>query len=104
MTEQKLFIYILKVTRLEQLTEGPTAREATVVAEHFAYLRDLTQRGIAILVGRTQTADAETFGLVVFQAPSEEEARQLLANDPAVKNEVMTAKLYPFRISLGLGA
>ncbi len=104
MAEQKQFVYVLKVTRLGQLTGGPTAQEAAVVAEHFAYLQDLTQRGIAILVGRTQTADAETFGLVVFQAPSEEEARQLMANDPTVKNGVMTAKLYPFRIALGLGS
>ncbi len=104
MAEQKQFVYVLKVTRLGQLTGGPTAQETAVVAEHFAYLQDLTQRGIAILVGRTQTADAETFGLVVFQAPSEEEARQLMANDPTVKNGVMTAKLYPFRIALGLGS
>lgn len=98
------FIYVLKVTRLEQLTEGPTEQEEAVVAEHFAYLKDLSQRGIALLVGRTQTADTETFGLVVLQVPSEEEARQLMADDPSVKHGVMTAKLYPFRIALGLGA
>lgn len=104
MAGQKHFIYVLKVTRLGQLTEGPTEREEAIVAEHFAYLQDLTQRGIALLVGRTQTADIETFGLVLLQIPSEEDARQVMANDPTVKHGVMTAKLYPFRIALGLGA
>jgi uncharacterized protein YciI len=104
MAGQKQFIYVLKVTRLGQLTQGPTEQEAAVVAEHYAYLKDLAARGVAILVGRTQTADAETFGLVVLQAASEEEAHQLMANDPAVKSGVMTARLYPFRIALGLGS
>lgn len=104
MIDQKQFIYVLKVTRLGQLTEGPTEQEEAVVAEHFAYLQDQIERGVAILVGRTQTADAETFGLVVLQASSEDEARQVMADDPTVKNGVMTAKLYPFRIALGLGA
>jgi uncharacterized protein YciI len=100
MSEMAQFIYTLKVTRLGQLTEGPTAREQAIVARHFAYLQDLTEKGVAILIGRTQTADADTFGIVLFQAASEAEAQEVMANDPAVKNGVMTALLYPFKIAL----
>jgi len=53
MSDMAQFMYTLKVTRLEQLTEGPTAEEQAIVARHFAYLQDLTEKGVAILVGRT---------------------------------------------------
>lgn len=100
MTEKNQYIYVLKVTRLEQLIEGPTEREKAVVAEHFAHLKKLTEQGVAILVGRTQNADASTFGLVILQAESEEDARALMESDPTVVQGVMTATLYPFRIAL----
>jgi uncharacterized protein YciI len=103
MSDIAQFMYTLKVTRLGQLTEGPTAEEQAIVGRHFAYLQDLTEKGVAILVGRTQTADADTFGIMVFQAASEAEAQEIMANDPAVKNGVMTARLYPFRIALTQG-
>jgi uncharacterized protein YciI len=103
MSDMDQFMYTLKVTRLEQLTEGPTAEEQAIVSRHFAYLQDLTERGVAILVGRTQTADTDTFGIMIFQAASETEAQEIMANDPAVKNGVMAARLFPFRIALMQG-
>jgi uncharacterized protein len=44
--------------------------------------------------------DEEPFGIAIFQAESQEAARAFMANDPAVKNHVMTAKLYPYAIAL----
>jgi uncharacterized protein YciI len=104
MSDMAQFIYTLKVTRLGQLTEGPTAEEQDIVARHFAYLQDLTEKEVAILVGRTQTADADTLGIMIFQAASEAEAQEIMANDPAVKDGVMAARLFPFRIALMQGA
>ena len=100
MSDMAQYIYTLKVARLEQLTEGPTTEEQAIVGQHFAYLQDLTAKGVAILVGRTQTADSDTFGIMVFQAASEAEAQEIMDNDPAVKYGVMTARLFPFRIAL----
>ncbi len=100
MAETQQFLYILRPTRLEMLTIGPTVEEQAIVSQHFAYLQDLTQKGVAILVGRTQTADEDTVGIVVFKASSEEAARELMENDPTVKRGVMQATLYPFRVAL----
>jgi uncharacterized protein YciI len=94
------YLYIIRPTRLEMLTEGPTEREQKIVSQHFTYLQDLTQQGVAILVGRSQTADADSLGIIVYQASSEETARRLMENDPAVKQGVMRASFYPFRIAL----
>ena len=94
------YLYVLRPTRLAMLTAGPTPAEAAVVGEHFAYLQALTERGVMILVGRTLNNDAETLGLAIFRAGSEAEARAIMENDPAVRQGVMTAKLYPYRIAL----
>jgi len=94
------FIYVLKPTRLGMLTEGPTPEERDTVSRHFAYFQDLTEKGVMILMGRTQNNDESTFGIAVFEAEDESAARKIMENDPAVLGGVMTATLYAYKIAL----
>ena len=94
------WIYVLKVARLEMLTEGSTPEENEIVSRHFAYFKDLTEKGVMILMGRTQNNDETTFGIAIFEAEDEAAARTIMENDPAVKNGVMTATLYPYKVAL----
>ena len=94
------WIYMLKVTRLAMLTEESTPEEDAIVSRHFAYLKDLTEKGVMILMGRTQTADESTFGIAIFEAENEAVAQTIMENDPAVAEGVMTATLYPYKIAL----
>jgi len=94
------FIYVLKPTRLGMLTEGPTPEERDTVSRHFAYFQDLTEKGVMILMGRTQNNDESTFGIAVFEAEDESAARWIMENDPAILGGVMTATLYPYKIAL----
>ena len=94
------FLYKLQLVRGDMLRTGPTAEEQAAVAEHFAYLQDLTAKGIVIFVGRTMTTDENTMGLAVFRAESDEQARRIMSDDPVVKRGVMTATLYPFKVVL----
>jgi uncharacterized protein YciI len=94
------FLYRLQLVRGDLLRTGPTDSEQGVVAEHFAYLQDLNAQGVIILVGRTLTTDENTMGLTIFRAESEDAARQIMNGDPAVKKGLMTATLYPFKVSL----
>lgn len=96
----KQFLYRLTPARVEMVTLGPTPEEAAIVSEHFAYLTSLTERGVMILVGRTQDNSPDTIGLAIFQAESEEDARTIMEHDPAVKHGVMRARLFPFKIAL----
>jgi uncharacterized protein len=82
------------------LVEGPTPLEASIVGEHFKYLAALVKDGVVLMAGRTQNTGERTFGIVVFAAPSEAEARALMNGDPAVKQGVMTAELFPFSVAL----
>ena len=93
------YIYLLKVTRLEMLSEGPTDEEAVVLGNHLDYLARLAEEGTVVLAGRTQTNDASTFGIVIFEADGDR-AERVVAEDPAVQHGVMTATLYPYRIAV----
>jgi len=94
------YIYRLQPTRVEMLTNGPTEQEIRVVAEHFEYLRGLTELGTVLMAGRTLNADGSVFGIVVFASDSESAARELMQNDPAVRDGLMAAELFPFRVAL----
>ncbi|MBT7371691.1 MAG: hypothetical protein HN816_13650, partial [Gammaproteobacteria bacterium] len=89
------FIYVLRPVRLEMLTEGPTATESEAVSAHVAYLEENAAAGTVLLAGRSQTADEDTFGIVILKAASLEAAAEFMANDPAIKGDAMSARLFP---------
>jgi uncharacterized protein YciI len=101
------FLYRLRPTRAEMLTDGPDGDESAALEGHSSYLADLAKRGVVRLAGRTQTADPNTFGIVVFWAPDENEAGRIMNDDPAVSRGVMSAELFPFKTAfseLGQGS
>ena len=100
MSESDQYLYKIQPTRQEMLSEGPTPEEEGVVGEHFTYLQELTARGLLILAGRTLNTDESSFGIVIFRAFSEEAAQKVMENDPAVRQDVMKAEIFPFRIAL----
>ncbi len=82
------------------LIDGGTEEESRIVGEHFAYLKELTAEGTVIMAGRTLNTDESSFGIVVLQAPSDDAAQVIVDSDPAVRQGVMEATLFPFRIAL----
>ncbi len=98
-TERKQFLYTLQLTRTEMLLDGGTREERDVVDAHYQRLKRLAAEGVVLLAGRTQNADASTFGIVILEADDEAEAERLMLEDPAVVHGVMQAKLYPYRIA-----
>ncbi len=99
-TPEKQFLYKVQANRVEMLRGAPTAEEASILEEHFNYLKDLTDKGVVILAGRTLNTDETSFGIVIFRAESEQAAREIMNNDPAVKKGVMRATLFPYRVAL----
>ncbi len=97
--EATQFLYTVQPTRPEMLTEGPTSAEQAIIAQHVAYLQQLTEHGVVLVAGRTLNTDASAFGIVILQAESEAMARDLMHRDPAVAGGVMRAELYPYRVA-----
>ena len=81
------------------LTKGLTAEEARVQTEHSNFLEGLAASGVVLLAGRTTNSDETTVGIVIVNAPDEAAARKVMESDPFVKNSVMIANLFPFRVA-----
>ena len=77
--------------------QDATEDESAVMRDHFAYLKGLLDAGKLVLAGPSLDPP---FGIIVFEADSEEEARQIVAGDPSVAAGLQTPELHPFRTSL----
>jgi uncharacterized protein YciI len=99
MDENNEFVYMLKPVRLEMLTDEHTPEEDQIISEHVDYLKKITENGTLILAGRTLNRDSSGFGIVIFNANSEEEANEIMLKDPAVKKNILKGTLFPYQIA-----
>jgi len=100
MAKEKQFVYVLRlVPRLFEDSSWTQADE-DIVERHFLRLKRFTDEGKVVLAGRTLNDGSKTFGLVIFEAASEEEALEFMKGDPAVEEGVMTAELFPYAVAL----
>jgi uncharacterized protein len=99
--EKKQFIYVLKLIPRLLEEKNWTKEDGEIVGRHFRRLRQLHKEGKVILAGRTlNESDPSQFGVVIFVADSEAEARRMMEADDAVKEKIMTAQLFPFSVAL----
>jgi len=92
-----LFLYTLRPRRLSMLTEGATADEQALAAQHWSYSQELLTAGKLIFAGRTLNRDESTFAFGVVRAPSVEAARDIAERDPAVAGGVFATDVFPFQ-------
>jgi uncharacterized protein len=81
----------------ENFIETMTEEEGEIMSAHFLYLKQKLLEGKLILAGPVTTGD---FGVSIIETESEEEARDIMNNDPAVLAGIMKPALYPYRVSL----
>jgi uncharacterized protein len=96
MSSKTTYVYLVRPTR-EGFNETSTPEEQAIVGEHFERLKAMHTAGDLVLAGPCTDA---AFGVVVFRAASLDEARDIMENDPAVKNGIFSAELHEFRVSL----
>lgn len=94
------FLYILKLVPRLHKEENWTDQDNKVIEEHFASLQKLHQERKLLLAGPTLNELKERVGIAVLEVDSEEEAMELMNDDPAVKKGIMTAELLPFRAAI----
>jgi uncharacterized protein YciI len=94
------WLFRVHPARPDMLTGGMTDAETGLVGEHFAYWKHLTETGVALVVGRTQTTDADTIGLAIFRAENEREAQKIGSNDPAVLGGVFLHQVDRYVVAL----
>ena len=100
MSEIKQYLYRIQPARPEMLTGGATPEEQHATSLHSDYRQELLAAGALVLAGRTQNTDETSFGIVIFEAESDEAANEIMLNDPVVKLGVMNAWLFPYGVAL----
>ena len=99
---RKQFLGVLTLSEKYKDENSWTKADEAVVGEHFQRLIKYKNEGLIVLAGRTdyETNNPEMMGLVIFYAKDEKEARQFMMDDPAVKHNIMLAKVHPYAIAL----
>lgn len=69
------------------------------MAQHFEYLKGLHARN-KILIAGPVLDPKDTFGLLIVETASLEEAREIARNDPSVKGGINRGEVQPFRVAL----
>lgn len=96
--EKLQFLYQLKLIPSLLNQANWTEKENSIVQHHFEVLQNLQEEGRLLLAGRTLNLDP--IGIVILEVDTEEEAIELMHNDPAVKEGIMEAQLFPYRVAL----
>jgi len=91
------WIYFLHPPR-DNFAATMTNEEKQVWAVHFERFQRLLDDGVVVLVG--PTLGPINTGIAIFEAPDEETARRLMAEDPVVAGGYARGELRPFRVSL----
>jgi uncharacterized protein YciI len=101
--EKKEFIYILHLTEKYQDEKNWTAEMGKIMGEHLSYMKNLYETGVSKMIGRTDldTNNPNLFGLNILIATNFAEAESIAQNDPSVKNGIMRAEVFPFKIVFG---
>ncbi|HIC36923.1 MAG TPA: hypothetical protein EYO80_04510 [Candidatus Marinimicrobia bacterium] len=56
------------------LTDSPSEEKSQTVEKHYLYLKNLTEKGIVLMAGRTTNNDESTFGIVILKTETESDA------------------------------
>jgi len=94
------FIYKLRLIDRLFVEENWTDEDNRITMEHYNHLVELKNQNKLILAGKTAGLDIETYGIVVFQCDSIEEAKDIMRNDPAVKHGIMVGNLKEYNVAL----
>lgn len=95
------FVYTLHLidTVVAQDLSRMSPEQQAIIGEHFTYLQQLCAQEQLIMAGRTENP-ATGFGICLFKAANQTAAQNIMSNDPAVEQGVMSATLHPFRLAL----
>ena len=99
-TPEKRHFVLRLIPPRSTFAQDMSDEEKSIMLQHVAYWKDLTEKGITIVYGPVLDPKG-VWGLGVVEVESEEQARTITANDPAVKSGLNKLEIYPMRAVLG---
>jgi uncharacterized protein YciI len=79
----------------ENFVQTMTDEEKAVFAQHFSYVEGLHTEGKLVISGACLDG---AFGMIIYRAETEEEARSMFENDPLTKSGITNTEFHPFRV------
>ena len=101
-TDRKGFFLKLNPCR-PSFTLDMTDEEKGVMMQHVGYWKALRDKGFVVALGPVMDPNGG-FGLGIIEVDSDEQIKEFMANDPAVKSGVGTYEFYPMRIGMRWGS
>ena len=77
--------------------DDATDEEDRIIGDHFRYLKEILAQGKLLIAGPCEDA---SMGIAVIECGNEEEARKIVAADPAVVARVFSCDVKPYRVAL----
>lgn len=98
----KQYLGVLTLSEKYKNEKAWTQDAQAIVGQHFQRLLKSKEEGIVILAGRTEYSvdNPDMTGLVIFYATDDKAALQFMAEDPAVKNNIMLVKVHPYSVAI----
>ena len=83
---KKYFCYKLNLSPRLYNDDDWTEKDIEIVGIHFNYLKDLLEKKILFMAGRTvhNPMTEKDFGIAILEVDTEEEASSIMKNDPAI--------------------
>jgi uncharacterized protein YciI len=78
----------------ENFVQNMTDEEKAVFAEHFAYVEKLHSERKLVISGACLDG---AFGMIIYHAETETEARAMFDNDPLTKSDITATEFHPFK-------
>lgn len=92
------YIYVLKLNEAYYDEESWTDEVNQIVEAHFERLKDDFEKGKVIHVGRTENPKDNGFGIVIYHADSDLDAKDYMENDPAILVGLMTGSYQAYKM------
>jgi len=97
------YIYVLKLKSTYYDDDTWTDDVNQIIEDHFIRLKNDFESGKVIHVGRTEDPKNDGFGLVIYHADHDEEAKTYMENDPAIKKGMMTGTYQRYKVVFDRG-
>jgi uncharacterized protein len=83
--------------------DGTTFREQPGIEDHFAFMSSLHERGVLVIGGPfMDDVGGRPVGMAVVRVASADEADALAAQDEAVVKGLLTYRVRPWRVPMGI--
>lgn len=95
-------MYIFVILKSGTNTTAHKSFKDSCFAGHLENIRKLAERNQLIVAGPFSKNESDYRGLFILNAKTKEEAHQLLATDPAIQNNFLSAEVYSWYGSAAL--